>query len=208
MPRGSRSACDLQVVASGPDDEEHVGAATRRRSRPLTAVIGEEQGEVVDGGCTRGGPHLQRPVSRCEVDDLEVMSLFVGIRHHDEPLGPPDVHDACVLFLDCLRVVDSSGHFHLRPGLAGRHLSHGLPAFSRAMHRHPSLAGHVVATAKDADLERQRLAGLKEHQREGQQAQAWHGGIFMDRSSHLEASEIGSLDRDPARTTSVSSGGS
>ena len=67
-------------------------------------------------------------------------------------------------------------------------MSHGLPAFSRAMHRHPGLAGHVVATAEDTDLERQRLAWLKEHQREGQQAQAWHGGILHlePKASHLE----------------------
>ena len=94
--RAPRSASDLKIVLAGRHHEERVGRRVSGAAARLVVIAGGIQRDVRVGAALRRAADFERAVAGLEVDDFEVMSVLVGIRHHDEPLGPADVHDAAV----------------------------------------------------------------------------------------------------------------
>ena len=99
------AAASQQVVRAGAHHEEKIGRSRQRRRHRLVAFARLVQGDV--GLPAAGRANLERAETVAEVDDLEVVARLIGIGHDDQTVGPSDVEDAALPFVDGLNVIDA-----------------------------------------------------------------------------------------------------
>ena len=179
-PRASRS------YESGADDEEEIARPGERHRGRLVALARLVERDV--GLATAGAriwsapkPFLKLMTSRC-------CPGLVGIGHDDQAVGPTDIEDAAVPFVDGLDVVDAGGRrISTRPSAELAFIS-GSPRSPARWTVAARLGGHFVGPVEHSQLERQRLCRIRDliqrrkRRDERQREAAPHRGILTPRA--------------------------